>query len=109
MARIADISVGMTFGVSIRPGGSRFQLKPVGSISPGQVLNTARLDMDVLTGTHFAVPRHFTQSETTAEAPGKDLDLLSVRPGSYEFCCLPVKRIGADGAAARAMLREIVT
>ena len=35
------------------------------------------------------------------------LDLSSVVGGRYELLCLPLKLIGADGAPARAVLREI--
>lgn len=32
------------------------------------------------------------------------LDLSAVGPGSYAFCCLPLKLVGLDGAPARAVL-----
>ncbi len=35
------------------------------------------------------------------------LDLSGVQPGLYELCCLPLKLVGADGAPARAVLREM--
>ena len=34
------------------------------------------------------------------------LDLSKVKPGAYELVCLPLKILGADGAPARAILRE---
>ena len=34
------------------------------------------------------------------------LNLSSVRPGMYQFVCLPLKIVGADGAPARAILIE---
>ncbi|MFC1836444.1 cyclase family protein [Thermodesulfobacteriota bacterium] len=33
------------------------------------------------------------------------LNLSGVEPGEYEFICLPLKMLGADGAPARAVLR----
>lgn len=33
------------------------------------------------------------------------LDLRRVEPGAYEFCCLPLLLVGADGAPARVLLR----
>ena len=35
------------------------------------------------------------------------LNLAHVKQGSYELYCLPLKLVGADGAPARAMLREL--
>ena len=35
------------------------------------------------------------------------LNLEHVAPGDYEFICLPMKLIGADGAPARAVLRRL--
>jgi arylformamidase len=35
------------------------------------------------------------------------LDLSNVTPGRYELLCLPLKLLKADGAPARAVLREI--
>ena len=35
------------------------------------------------------------------------LMLAHVTPGDYEFICLPVKLVGADGAPARAILRRL--
>ncbi len=34
------------------------------------------------------------------------LDLHLIRPGKYELLCLPIRILGADGAPARALLRE---
>jgi arylformamidase len=34
------------------------------------------------------------------------LNLSAVRPGLYEFICLPLKLLGCDGAPARAVLRQ---
>lgn len=34
------------------------------------------------------------------------LNLSEVDPGIYEFICLPIKLVGADGAPARAVLRK---
>ena len=34
------------------------------------------------------------------------LDLQTVRPGSYQLICLPLKLVGSDGAPARAVLIE---
>ncbi len=34
------------------------------------------------------------------------LDLARVQPGDYELVCLPLKIAGADGAPARALLKE---
>lgn len=34
------------------------------------------------------------------------LDLFDVDPGSYDFCCLPLRLEGADGAPARAAVRR---
>jgi arylformamidase len=34
------------------------------------------------------------------------LMLEHVAPGEYEFICLPMKLMGADGAPARAVLRH---
>jgi arylformamidase len=33
------------------------------------------------------------------------LNLAKIKPGTYEFVCLPLKLLGADGAPARALLR----
>ncbi len=35
------------------------------------------------------------------------LDLTGIASGSYEFLCLPLKLTGAEGAPARALLREV--
>jgi arylformamidase len=35
------------------------------------------------------------------------LDLTGIAPGTYEFLCLPLKLAGAEGAPARAVLREV--
>lgn len=35
------------------------------------------------------------------------LDLSAVEPGEYELACLPLKLVGADGAPARAALRQL--
>ena len=35
------------------------------------------------------------------------INLLKVKAGDYELLCLPLKIVGADGAPARALLREI--
>jgi arylformamidase len=35
------------------------------------------------------------------------LNLAKIKPGRYEFCCLPLKILNSDGAPARAALREI--
>jgi arylformamidase len=32
------------------------------------------------------------------------LNLSAVRPGTYQFICLPLKLMGCDGAPARAVL-----
>jgi len=32
------------------------------------------------------------------------LDLSAIQPGDYDFCCLPLKIKGSDGAPARAIL-----
>ena len=32
------------------------------------------------------------------------LNLAEITPGRYEFCCLPIKIVGCDGAPARAVL-----
>ncbi|MCL6473060.1 MAG: cyclase family protein [Firmicutes bacterium] len=37
----------------------------------------------------------------------ESLDLSAVRPGDYEIMCLPLKILGADGAPARVVLREL--
>jgi arylformamidase len=34
------------------------------------------------------------------------LDLSRVRPGQYDLVCLPLKILNADGAPARAIIRE---
>lgn len=36
--------------------------------------------------------------------PVEGLDLRGVEPGSYDFVCLPLRVVGADGAPARAVL-----
>ncbi len=35
------------------------------------------------------------------------LDLSAISPGEYEWNCLPLKLVGADGAPCRALLREL--
>ena len=35
------------------------------------------------------------------------LDLSAVEPGDYELICLPLKLVGADGAPARAILKQL--
>jgi len=35
------------------------------------------------------------------------LDLSAIEPGRYELACLPLRLVGADGAPARAALREL--
>ncbi len=35
------------------------------------------------------------------------LDLRAVEPGPYELLCLPLRLLGSDGAAARAVLRDL--
>lgn len=35
------------------------------------------------------------------------LDLTGITSGSYDFLCLPLKLTGAEGAPARALLREL--
>jgi arylformamidase len=35
------------------------------------------------------------------------LNLLNIKPGRYDFTCLPLKLMGCDGAPARAILTEL--
>ncbi len=35
------------------------------------------------------------------------LDLSAISPGEYDWNCLPLKLVGADGAPCRALLREV--
>jgi arylformamidase len=37
------------------------------------------------------------------------LNLANVRPGMYELICLPIRLVGAEGAPARVVLRDIPT
>ncbi len=37
------------------------------------------------------------------------LDLTNVPPGDYELLCLPMKVVGADGAPARVVLRDLTS
>jgi arylformamidase len=39
--------------------------------------------------------------------PVEGLDLRAVEPGRYELLCLPLKVVGADGAPARVLLRQL--
>lgn len=62
---------------------------------------------------YLSVQRFYDDSRTHQILLGADvialegLNLSEVKPAFYELVCLPLKLVGAEGAPARAILREI--
>jgi arylformamidase len=44
---------------------------------------------------------------TAGVVPVEGLELRAIEPGPYELLCLPLKVVGADGAPARVLLRQL--
>jgi len=61
---------------------------------------------------YLSVQRYHDDTQTHQILLGADvialegLDLTGIKPGFYELICLPLKLVGAEGAPARAVLRQ---
>lgn len=65
--RLYDISRPLHNGMTVWPGDTDFDLKPMGRLAKGDTVNTTSLTLSAHTGTHVDAPFHFTADGVTLE------------------------------------------
>jgi len=65
--RLYDISRPLHNGMTVWPGDTDFDLKPMGRLAKGDTVNTTTLTLSAHTGTHVDAPFHFAADGVTLE------------------------------------------